>query len=152
IEGAVRLFLPHIPPLDVLIDSPSLRVDLAENKDSPLFVADPLLFWGVRPNLHEAYWDFTIVSTNAQGLRHDGDIGKKNPGSFRIVCLGDSVTFGFRVPMVFPKSPHEFHHALFPYPELSEKKLRAANPGKHIEVIPLAVPSYTSYQGLNWLK
>jgi lysophospholipase L1-like esterase len=152
IEGAARLFLRHIPPLDVLIDSPSLSVDLGGNKDSPLFIADPRLFWRVRPNLHEAYWDFTVVSTNAQGLRHEGDIGRKNSGGFRIVCLGDSVTFGFRVPMVFPKTPHDFDRALFPYPEVTEKKLRAANPTRQIEVIPLAVPSYTSYQGLNWLK
>lgn len=152
IEAAARLFLPHIPPLDVLIDSPSLRVDLGGNKDSPLFEPDPLLFWRVRPNLHEVYWDFTVVSTNAQGLRHEGDIGRKIPGGFRIVCLGDSVTFGFRVPMAFPNRPHDFDRALFPYPTLAEKKLRQANPGKSIEVVPLAVPAYTTLQGLNWLK
>jgi lysophospholipase L1-like esterase len=122
------------------------------NKDSPLFIADPLLFWRVRPHLKEVYWDFTLVSTNAQGLRHDGDIGRKAPGSFRIVSLGDSVTFGFRVPMVFPEHPHDFDRTLFPYPEIVEKKLRRANPGKRIEVIPLALPAYTSYQGLIWLK
>jgi lysophospholipase L1-like esterase len=152
IEAAVRLFLPHIPPLDVLIDSPSLRVDLGGNKDSPLFMADPRLFWRVRPNLKDIYWDFTVVSTNAQGLRHEGDIGRKTPGSFRIVCLGDSVTFGFRVPMAFPNWPHDFDRALFPYPGVAEKKLRAANPTRQIEVIPLAAPAYTSYQGLDWLK
>jgi lysophospholipase L1-like esterase len=152
IEGGTRLFWPYVPPLDVLIDAPSLRQDLAENKDSPLFIADPLLFWRVRPHLKEVYWDFTAISTNAQGLRHDGDIGKKSPDSFRIVCLGDSVVFGFRVPMAFPNNPHDFDRALFPYPESAEKKLREANPGKLIEVIPLAVPSYTTHQGLSWLK
>ena len=151
-EAAVRLFLPHIPPLDVLIDSPSLRDDLSGNKDSPLLEPDPLLFWRLRPNLHEVYWDFTVVSTNAQGLRREGDIGRKIPGGFRIVCLGDSVTFGFRVPLAFPDHPHDFGHALFPYPTLVEKKLREANPGKSIEVVPLAVPAYTTLQGLNCLK
>jgi lysophospholipase L1-like esterase len=152
IEGATRLLLPYVPPLDVLIDSPSLRQDLAENKDSPLFTADPLLFWRVRSNLKEVYWDFTVISTNAQGLREDHDIGRKPRNGFRIVCLGDSVTFGFRVPMAFPEHPHDFDRKLFPYPALMEKKLREANPGKSIEVIPLAVPSYTTHQGLNWLK
>lgn len=152
IEVATRLFLPRIPPLEVLVDSPSLQQDLGGNKDSPLFIADPLLFWRVRPNLKEIYWDFTVISTNAQGLREDHDIGRKPQGSFRIVCLGDSVTFGFRVPMVFPEHPHDFDRTLFPYPELAEKKLRSANPGKRIEVIPLAAPAYSSYQGLNWLK
>jgi len=152
IEGATQLFLPHVPPLDMLIDSPSLRQDLAESKDSPLFMADPLLVWRVRPNLKEIYWDFTVISTNAQGLRSEHDIGRKSRDAFRIVCVGDSVTFGFRVPMAFPKNPHDFDHKLFPYPALIEKKLREANPGKSIEVIPLAVPAYTTHQGLNWLK
>lgn len=152
IEGATRLFLPHVPPLDVLVDSPSLQQDLGGNKDSPLFMADPMLFWRVRPNLKEAYWDFTVISTNAQGLRSDHDIGRKPQDSFRIVCVGDSVTFGFRVPMAFPKNPHDFDRKLFPYPELMERKLREANPGKSIEVIPLAAPAYTTHQGLNWLK
>ena len=150
IEVATRLFLPRIPPLDVLVDSPSLQQDLGGSKDSPLFIPDPLLFWRVRPNLNEVYWDFTLILTNAQGLRHEGDIGRK--AGFRIVCLGDSVTFGFRVPMVFPEHPHDFDRTLFPYPELAEEKLRSANPWKRIEVIPLAVPAYSSYQGLNWLK
>lgn len=152
IEGATRLMLRRVPPLDVLVDSPSLQQDLGGNKDSPLFMADPFLFWRVRPNLKEVYWDFTVISTNAQGLRSDHDIGRKPPGSFRIVCVGDSVTFGFRVPMAFPKNPHAFDRKLFPYPALMEKKLRAANPEKSIEVIPLAAPAYTTHQGLNWLK
>jgi lysophospholipase L1-like esterase len=152
IEGATRFLLPHVPPLDVLVDSPSLQQDLGGNQDSPLFMANPLLFWRVRPNLKEIYWDFTVISTNAQGLRSDHDIGRKPRGSFRIVCVGDSVTFGFRVPMAFPKNPHDFDRKLFPYPELIEKKLREAYPGKSIEVIPLAAPAYTTHQGLNWLK
>ena len=153
IEAAARFFLPQLPPLDVLVDSPSLQQDLGGNKDSQLFVADPLLFWRVRPNLQDVYWDFTVVSTNAQGLRHEGDVGRKHPGSFRIVCVGDSVTFGFRVPLVFPNTPPQsVDRTQFPYPQLTEKKLRAANPGKQIEVISLAVPAYTSHQGLNWLN
>lgn len=152
IEGATRLFWPHIPPLDVLIESPAVRPDLAEFKDSPVFVADPLLFWRVRPNLKEVVWDFTVVSTNSQGWRHATDIGRKPPGAFRIVCLGDSVTFGFRVPLVFPDKPHDYARDLLPYPLLLERRLREINPGKPIDVIPLAVPAYTTYQGLNLLR
>ena len=152
IEGATRLFLPHIPPLDVMIESPAVRPDLGEFKDSPVFMADPLLFWRVRPNLKEVVWDFTVVSTNSQGLRHETDIGRKPSGAFRIVCLGDSVTFGFRVPLVFPDKPHDYARDLFPYPLLLERRLRETNPGKPIDVIPLAVPAYTTYQGLNLLR
>jgi lysophospholipase L1-like esterase len=152
IEGATRLSLPRIPPLDVLIESPSLRPDIAAEKDSPMFMADPLLLWRVRPNLKEVYWDFTVISTNGQGLRHDGDIGRKPPGGFRIVCVGDSVTFGYRVPLAFPQNPHAYAHDEFPYPLQLERELRRANPDKTIDVVPLAVPAYTTHQGLNMLR
>ena len=127
------------------------RPNLSE-QGSTIFMGDPLLFWRVRPNLKEVVWDFTSVSTNTQGLRHDGDIGRKRPGAFRIVCVGDSVTFGFRVPLVFPEHPHDYAREQLPYPLLLERQLREANPGKLIEVIPLAVPAYTTYQGLNLLR
>ncbi len=152
IEGVTCLLLPHVPPLDVFIEPSALRPDIAENKDSPIFMADPLLFWRVRPNLKEVFWDFTNFSTNAQGFREDHDIRRKPSGGFRVLCIGDSVTFGFRVPMAFPDKPHDFDHKLFPYPALCEKRLQAANSNRQVEVIPLAVPGYTSYQGLNLLR
>jgi lysophospholipase L1-like esterase len=151
IESATRFSLPHIKFLDVLIQPQSLRPDISQ-QGSTIFEGDPLLFWRVRPNLKEVAWDFTSVSTNAQGLRHDGDIGRKPKGGFRIVCLGDSVTFGYRVPLAFPEHPHEYGRDQLPYPSQLEKQLRQANPGKQIDVLPLAVPAYTSLQGLNWLK
>ena len=151
IEAGVRLFLPHIPFLDVLIQPQSLRPDLSR-EGATIFEGDPLLFWRVRPNLKEVAWDFTSVSTNAQGLRHEGDIGRKPRRGFRVVCLGDSVTFGYRVPLVFPEHPHEYARDQLPYPLQLEQQLRAANPGKQIDAFPLAVPAYTSLQGLNWLK
>jgi lysophospholipase L1-like esterase len=152
IEGATRLFLPHIPPLDVLIESTALRPDLLEGKDSPVFIADPLLFWRVGPNLKEVFWDFTVISTNSLGLRHEGEIKPKPSGAFRIVCLGDSVTFGYRVPLAFPDKPHDYDRDLLPYPLLLERRLRETNPGTLIDVIPLAVPAYTTYQGLKLLQ
>lgn len=152
IEVATRLALPHVSPLDALIQSPSVQVDLGWEKDSPVFTADPLLFWRVRPNLKEVYWDFTVISTNRQGWRHDGDIGRKPPGGFRVVCVGDSVTFGYRVPLAFPQNPKTYSRVEVPYPLQLERQLREANPDKSIEVISLAVPAYTSYQGLNLLR
>ena len=104
IEGGSRLLLPHVAPLDVLIQSPSLRFDLAEEKDSPVFIADPQVFWRARPNLKEVFWDFTVISTNGQGWRHNGDIGRKPPGGFRIVCVGDSVTLVFEFHWRFHKT------------------------------------------------
>ncbi|HKP46311.1 MAG TPA: GDSL-type esterase/lipase family protein, partial [Pyrinomonadaceae bacterium] len=75
----------------------------------------------------------------------------KAAGSIRIVCLGDSVTFGYRVPTVWPERPNDYDRQALAYPPLLENVLRNANPGKQIEVITMAVPGYTSHQGLAWL-
>src|SRR4029453_18017541 len=99
-----------------------------------------------------AVWDYTVLSTNAQSFRADYPIGRKEHGTYRIVCLGDSVTFGYRVPVVWPDKPTEYDPEWLPYPMLLEKQLRAANPNRKIEVFPMAVPGYTSHQGLAWLK
>jgi lysophospholipase L1-like esterase len=93
-----------------------------------------------------------VLSTNAQGFRADYPTGRKPEGTFRIVCLGDSVTFGYRVPVVWPERPKDYDPEWLPFPMLLEKQLRSANAGRHIEVFPMAVPGYTSHQGLAWLK
>ena len=36
--------------------------------------------------------------------------------------------------------------------DVLEKQLRVANPNRKIEVFPMAVPGYTSHQGLAWLR
>jgi lysophospholipase L1-like esterase len=61
------------------------------------------------------------------------------------------VTFGYRVPVVWPDKPNEYDREWLPYPMLIEKALRAANPNRQIEAFPMAVPGYTSHQGLAWL-
>lgn len=152
VEIAARIFLPPIASLDLFVNTTQQRAQVADAKQSSIFEGDPLLLWRLKPNLREAVWDFTVLSTNAQGLRVDYPVGVKAPGVFRIVCLGDSVTFGYRVPPVWPDKPTEYDRSWLPYPMLLEKQLRAANPGKSIEVITMAVPGYTSHQGLAWLK
>jgi lysophospholipase L1-like esterase len=97
-------------------------------------------------------WDLTPVTTNERGLRYERPVGQKAPGAFRVLCVGDSVTFGFRVPQVFLKRPADVRPEWLPYPARMENALRRANPGRVIEVIPLAVPGYSSHQGLAWLR
>jgi lysophospholipase L1-like esterase len=106
----------------------------------------------LKPNLNQVVWDFTMVSTNSDGLRQPSEIESKKSDTLRIVCLGDSVTFGYRVPVVWADKPNNYDRNALPYPQWLEKQLRAANPGKKIETITLAVPGYSSYQGLLWLK
>lgn len=125
---------------------------MANPQQSAIFEGDPLLLWRLKPNLDHAIWDFTVVSTNAQNFRAGYPIGAKPSGALRIVCLGDSVTFGYRVPPVWPDKPNDYDPEWLPFPMLLEKELRKANPNRRIEVFPMAVPGYTTHQGLAWLR
>lgn len=155
IEVGVRLRMDHVSSLDLFVVAQQQKAQVSDAKQSGIFEGDPLLLWRLKPNLDKAVWDFTVLSTNSEHLRVEriGEtFGTKQPGTIRIVCLGDSVTFGFRVPVVWPDKPTEFDPEWLPFPMLLEKQLRAANPGRKIEVITMAVPGYTSHQGLAWLR
>jgi lysophospholipase L1-like esterase len=136
----------------MFVNTVQQKMQVASPQQSTIFEGDPLLLWRLKPNLDEAIWDFTVVSTNAQRFRADYPINAKPAGTFRIVCLGDSVTFGYRVPPVWPERPKDYNPEWQPFPMLLEKELRNANPTRHIEVFPMAVPGYTSHQGLAWLR
>jgi lysophospholipase L1-like esterase len=152
IEIGVRLTLPNVPSLDLFVATSQQKAQVANAQQSGIFEGDPLLLWRLKPDLHDVVWDYTIVSTNAQNLRADHALKAKEPGTIRIVCLGDSVTFGYRVPPVWPERPTDYDPTWLPYPMLLEKSLRAANPGREVEAIAMAVPGYTSHQGLAWLR
>ena len=155
VEIGTRLTFDHISSLDLFVVTSQQKAQVADAKQQGIFEGDPLLLWRLKPNLDRAVWDYTVLSTNAQHLRSeraDRHLMPKRPGTIRIVCLGDSVTFGFRVPVVWPDKPTEYDPNWLPYPMLLEKELRAANPGRSIEVITMAVPGYTSHQGLAWLR
>jgi lysophospholipase L1-like esterase len=155
VEIGTRLTMPHISSLSLFVVTMQQKAQVADEKQSGIFEGDPLLLWRLKPNLDRAVWDFTVLSTNSKHLRseHVGEtVGAKQPGTTRIVCLGDSVTFGFRVPVVWPDRPTEYDPSWLPFPMLLEKELRSANPDRKIEVITMAVPGYTSHQGLAWLR
>lgn len=152
IELVTRLTMTRVESLDLFVNTAQQKMQVASPEQSTIFEGDPLLLWRLKPNLDHVYWDFTDVSTNAQSFRADYPIGRKPAGTFRIVCLGDSVTFGYRVPPVWPERPRDFNPEWQPYPMLLEKELRKANPNRSIEVFPMAVPGYTSHQGLAWLR
>jgi lysophospholipase L1-like esterase len=152
IEIGTRLLFAPVNSLDLFVATPQQKMQVANQKQATIFEGDPLLLWRLRPNLNHAVWDFTVLSTNAQHYRSDYPIVSKPAGTTRIVCVGDSVTFGYRVPVVWPERPDDYDREWLPFPMLVEKQLRAANPGRSIEVIAMAVPGYTSHQGLAWLR
>jgi lysophospholipase L1-like esterase len=155
-EGLTRLVAPRLEGLDVLVAAPDQLLQLVGNQDTDarrrrprLFEADPLLFWKLKPDVGPMVWNMTWVATNAQGFRHPGPILAKRSGQFRIICLGDSVTFGFRVPLARPDAPPDPEPAA-PYPRLLEQALRAR--GLEVEVVTMAVPGYSSHQGRAWTR
>jgi len=152
VELITRVAFPRVDSLDLFVNTPQQKMQVANPEQSGIFEGDPLLLWRLKPNLDHVYWDFTVVSTNAQSFRADYPIGAKPAGTFRIVCLGDSVTFGYRVPPVWPEKPNDYNPEWQPFPVLLETELRNANPNRSIEVFPMAVPGYTSHQGLAWLR
>ncbi len=155
VEVVTRLTMSPVSSLDLFVQTSQQKAQVADPKQSGIFEGDPLLLWRLKPNLDHAVWDFTVLSTNSEHLRVEEpsrSIESRQPGAIRIVCLGDSVTFGYRVPAVWPDHPSEYDPRWLPYPMLLEKELRAANPGRAIEVITMAVPGYTSHQGLAWLR
>lgn len=151
-EFVVRLALAPVSSLDLFVNTVQQQQQISKGQQSAIFEGDPLLLWRLKPNLRDVVWDFTVVSTNAQNFRSNYPVGKKEAGVFRIVCLGDSVTFGYRVPPVWPERPTDYNHDWLPYSMLLEKHLREANPERKIEVITMAVPGYSSHQGLAWLR
>ena len=152
VELVTRLTMTRVESLDLFVNTVQQKMQVASPQQSTIFEGDPLLLWRLKPNLDHVYWDYTNVSTNAQSFRADYPIGRKPAGTFRIVCLGDSVTFGYRVPPVWPEKPKDYNPEWQPYPMLLEKELRNANSNRSIEVFPMAVPGYTSHQGLAWLR
>jgi lysophospholipase L1-like esterase len=150
VECVVRLTRPRVSSLEFLVTAPRQRAAFTDRWNVGIFEGDPLLFWRLAPHLDGVVWDGTLVSTNPQGIRHPRPIAAKAPGTFRVVCAGDSVTFGYRVPRVYHRRPSDYDE--LPYPMLLEKRLREANPGREVEVIALAVPGYSSHQGLAWLR
>src|SRR5882672_11255310 len=108
IEIGTRLGMSHVSSLDLFVVTSQQKAQVADVNHSPIFEGDPLLLWRLKPNLDHVVWDFTVLSTNGQSFRADNTVAPKNPGAIRIVCLGDSVTFGYRVPPVWPERPKEY--------------------------------------------
>src|SRR6202171_6217734 len=152
VEIGTRLTLPHLSSLDLFVVTPQQKAQVADTSHATIFEGDPLLLWRLKPNLDHIIWDFTLLSTNAQHLRSDRPLQTKQAGAIRIVCLGDSVTFGYRVPTVWPERPNDYDRTALAFPMLLEKELRAANPNRQIEVVTMAVRGYTSHQGIEWLQ
>lgn len=114
-----------------------IRVSWDPTRGRPGFlVADAVRLEKLASN-YDGWFAGVPVRTNSLGFRDDREYSlEKRPGTFRILVLGDSVTFGHgSVP----------EHA---YPLLLEQRLRAWKPDVDWQVWNLGVPGYNTSQEL----
>ena len=95
---------------------------------------DEDLFWRLRPGLTSIGGTPIVYGT---GFRSDFD-PEPTPDVRRVVCIGDSSTFGLQV------QEHETWTAV--------TEVMLAAEGERAEVLNLGVPGYTSHQGLVLLR
>jgi lysophospholipase L1-like esterase len=86
----------------------------------------------------EDVWTLEINSDGFRGLGHSRR--KPDENTFRILCVGDSITFGFSVDQALT------------YPQQLERLLRKRHPNRHFEVINAGVPGWSYLQGLRFLE
>ena len=104
------------------------------------YVSDAVLGQRLAPN-YDGWFAGVPVKINALGFRDDRDYGIEKPaGGFRILVLGDSVTFGHGT------------RSDTTYPYLLEQRLREWKPEIAWQVWNLGVPGYATSQELAYLE
>jgi lysophospholipase L1-like esterase len=112
----------------------TLRPFTVLQRKSTIFERDPDLGWRLRPGAEDR-WFGTPVTINAKGLRGPELDYAKPPGTFRVLYLGDSVTFGFGLPD---------HEQTFPY--RTGAALRSEMLAGAVETINAGVDGYSPWQ------
>jgi len=103
---------------------------------------DPWLFWQLKANTTAPLDRGKMIGfiANSDHMRNPDVPVERGPNDFRVLCLGDSLTFGWGV---------RYEEA---YPTLLAELLREARPGREIHVMNAACSGYTAYQGLEMLR
>ena len=104
---------------------------------------DPELFWKLRPGVRDVPWHpplFRDNRSNALGYRDPERGYAAAPGALRLLCLGDSCTYGMGV------------RAADSYPQRLEALLANAYTDRLVEVWNGGVPGWSSDQGRVLLK
>jgi len=104
--------------------------------DDPRWERDPYLIYKLKPNFVS---EDGSVRINSLGFRGNEFPLKKDSMTTRIVCMGDSCTFGFDIKWTS-------------YPNELQQILNSYSPYKKYEVINAGIPDYSSYQGLKFLE
>jgi len=103
---------------------------------------DPWLFWQLKANTTAPLdqGKMTGFIANGDRMRNPEVPVERGPSDFRVLSLGDSITFGWGV---------RYQEA---YPTLLADLLREARPEREIHVMNASCSGYSTHQGLETLK
>ncbi|MBQ7568635.1 hypothetical protein IJT17_07525 [bacterium] len=119
-----------------------------------LYRPHPTLFWELRPHFkglavhaQRACDDpgpnemrLFQVTTNSWGMRNPETAQSKEDRQWRVLCLGDELTFGYGV-----NDADTYERKLFRY-------LLSLHVSKNIQVLNAGCPGWTSYQSREWAR
>ena len=143
-EGVVRFFVPasgntRFRQINQLV------VFLGTQESDLMLDFDTERFWKLKPNIriddpNNTYWQGQV--SNSLGYRSPEFSLQKSADTFRIVCFGDSSTFGIGVKM----------EDTWPFQLQGMLQRQQVGESQRIEVINAGVPGYTSHQGLQYMR
>jgi lysophospholipase L1-like esterase len=141
IEGGSHLVLRFLPE-DAAPITAGTEGEWSELLKS-MYRADDELFFRLRPSISIETTENPRIfdlKTNALGYRGAEIERSKPPGVYRILCIGDSCTFGSGA------------GDQKTWPAQLQSLLASRHPDRTIEVINAGVPGFTSYQGRRLLE
>ncbi len=125
-------------------------LDVAPSLNPAPLVRDPFFLWRNEPLARktqpvnplpygsQATW---TISNDSHGYRGPvRPLPVRHDGVFRILCVGDSITFGFNVDQDDT------------FPRRLETLLNQRHPGRRVEVVNAAVPGWSWLQGLRFYQ
>ncbi len=134
----------HLPGLQGLVAETQRYVRARGIREPPNFLVPSDLLWSLRPGYDETITRLPWVEgekrtfrvrVNAMGLRGADVAREKAPGTLRVICLGDSITFGDKIDQG-ETIPEDLARIL------------ATGSGRPVEVVNAGIPGYSSRQGL----
>jgi lysophospholipase L1-like esterase len=144
IEGGARLVLAVIGSGDAPIafgwEGDMARTAAVRNL---IYVPDPIVFFRLSPNLDVETTSnprFFDVRTDSRGMRNPEPALPKPPGTYRVLAVGDSCTFGSGAGQSGT------------YPTQLEQHLNRARSEPRFDVLNAGVPGFTSFQALGLLE
>jgi lysophospholipase L1-like esterase len=127
---------------------------LSEEESTLILEADSETFWKLRPDVVIARPKSILFQgrvSNSLGYRNEEFSIARPQTTTRIVCFGDSSTFGIGTPRS-ETWPAQLETALNSDAEFLQTQLLPATPDARVEVVNAGVPGYTSYQILRRMR